>query len=515
MAIGLIIILVICLLAVVTIRLLFRLPPLTERSPTAAYTDTATTQLGRVAAALVAKHPSKSGIYTLADGEAAFAARALLAGIAARSIDAQYYIWHQDMSGRLLTVALVEAADRGVRVRLLLDDNNSTGQDGLLAALDAHPNIEVRLFNPFVIRSPRLIGYLTDFFRLNRRMHNKSFTVDNQATIIGGRNVGDEYFAAAEDVQFADLDVLTIGPITSEVSNQFDLYWACASSYPAARILPPPQPDTLQKLMDSVDADAVTERGKDYASLLGSHDFITEFLGGDLQFEWSNVKLVYDDPAKGLGKIPRRKLLLSGLIAILGKTESRLDLVSPYFVPGRSGTSYLSGLSRSGKTVRVLTNSLEANDVQPVHAGYERYRKKLLKADIKIFELKSLKKESAARKRPRKFGASSASLHAKVFAIDGKRVFVGSFNFDPRSALLNCEMGLIVDSEVLACAMSAMFDGPLDPFSYRPRLDDKGRLYWLESDAGREIRHDIEPNTTASGRLAIRAIALLPIEWLL
>jgi cardiolipin synthase C len=509
------IILVICLIAVVAIRLLFRLPPLTERSPTAAYTDTATTQLGKVVAAKAAIFPSKSGVYSLSDGEAAFAARALLAGIAARSIDAQYYIWRQDLSGRLLTVALVEAADRGVRVRLLLDDNGTKGQDALLAALDAHPNIEVRLFNPFVVRSPRLIGYLTDFFRLNRRMHNKSFTVDNQATIIGGRNVGDEYFAAAEDVQFADLDVLATGPVTSEVSNQFDLYWACASSYPACLILPPPPPNMLQQLMDSVDADAVTERGKDYASLLGSHDFMTEFLSGELQFEWTDVKLVYDDPAKGLGKIPRRKLLLSGLIAILGKTESRLDLVSPYFVPGRSGASYLSGLSRSGKTVRVLTNSLEANDVQPVHAGYERYRKKLLKADIKIFEMKSLKRDKARRKWPRKLGASSASLHAKVFAIDGKRIFVGSFNFDPRSALLNCEMGLVIDSPALAGGMSSMFDGPLDAVSYQPRLDSNGKLYWVESGAGQEFRHDTEPNTSVSGRLAIRAIALLPIEWLL
>src|SRR5205814_1368293 len=197
------------------------------------------TRLGRACASLVEAHPGRSGIVALPDGRDAFAARALLADAAERTLDARYYMWHNAMSGSILCSALRRAADRGVQVRLLLDDNNTAGLDPVLAALDAHPNIAVRLFNPFRVRRWRLLGYLTDFRRLNRRMHNKSFTADNQATIIGGRNVGDEYFDAGQSVSFADLDVLAVGPVVGEVAGDFDRYWASRSACAADRVLPP------------------------------------------------------------------------------------------------------------------------------------------------------------------------------------------------------------------------------------------------------------------------------------
>ena len=210
------------------------MPSLADRSVSAALRDTSDTRLGRGIEPLVALHPSEAGIYGLADARDAFAVRMLLAQTAEKSLDLQYYIWRGDLTGTLLFDALRAAGDRGVRVRLLLDDNGTPGLDARLAALDAHPNIEVRLFNPFVIRSPRAIGYLTDFFRLNRRMHNKSFTADNQATVIGGRNVGDEYFDAVGEgaLDFADLDVLAVGPVVRDVSSDFDRYWASESAYP-------------------------------------------------------------------------------------------------------------------------------------------------------------------------------------------------------------------------------------------------------------------------------------------
>ena len=219
MLLELLLILSLSAAALVAVRLVIALPSLEGRTVSRAVDDTASTMLGRAVSAQAALNPSKSGIYPLMGGDEAFAARMLLASFASRSIDAQYYMWRQDFTGRLLTAALVEAADRGVRIRLLLDDNTTSGQDAVLAALDSHPNIEVRLFNPFVIRSPRVIGYLTDFFRLNRRMHNKSFTIDSHLSVVGGRNVGDEYFAAAEGMQFADLDVLAAGPIVTDVSR--------------------------------------------------------------------------------------------------------------------------------------------------------------------------------------------------------------------------------------------------------------------------------------------------------
>lgn len=239
---GLGILLLVLLAAGITIRLLYPLPDLGPRPVSRYLEDTARTPLGQGATKLISRQDvpaGYSGVHMLKDGRDAFAARILLARSATRTLDVQYYIWHGDLSGTLLLEAMRDAAERGVRVRLLLDDNGIAGLDDVLAALDRHPNIEIRLFNPFVLRKPKMLGYLADFARLNRRMHNKSFTADNQATIIGGRNVGDEYFGARDDGLFADLDVLAIGPVVGDVSRDFDRYWSSRSAYPAERILPP------------------------------------------------------------------------------------------------------------------------------------------------------------------------------------------------------------------------------------------------------------------------------------
>ena len=515
MLLELLLILSLSAAALVAVRLVIALPSLEGRTVSRALDDTTSTMLGRAVSAQAALNPSKSGINPLMGGDEAFAARMLLASFASRSIDAQYYMWRQDFTGRLLTAALVEAAERGVRIRLLLDDNATSGQDRILAALDSHPNIEVRLFNPFVIRSPRVIGYLTDFIRLNRRMHNKSFTIDNQVTVVGGRNVGDEYFAATEGMQFADLDVLAAGPVVTDVSRQFDQYWASQSSYPVAKLFSPAPEGALKVFMTTVAAERRNERGQAYSRLISATEFGTGLLHDALKLEWSPVVLVHDDPAKGLGQVPRDKLLLGNLASRIGQPKSSVDLVSPYFVPGRIGARYLCGLRRDGLKVRILTNSMQATDVQPVHAGYARYRKKLLKSGIELFELKSSVGKVKNRRHIFKLGSSNASLHAKTFAIDGERLFVGSFNFDLRSAFLNCEMGLVIDNPALAHGMSAMFEQSLAELSYRPLIGADGRLYWLAHEQGKNIRHAVEPGTTVFGRARVWLFSLLPIEWLL
>ena len=258
------------------------LPSLSGRTQSSAITDTADTRLGKAIEPRVAAHPATSGIYPLLDGGDAFAARILLAQAAERSLDVQYYIWRNDRTGALLFEALRAAAERGVRVRLLLDDNNTAELDVVLAALDAHPNIEVRLFNPFASRSRRLLGHLTDFSRLNRRMHNKSFTADSQATIVGGRNVGDEYFDATDGVLFADLDVLAVGPVVRDVAADFDRYWAAESSYPAGRLfgtIGGASLDAVQAKAASVAADPAARR---YADALRASDFVRDLLAGTL-----------------------------------------------------------------------------------------------------------------------------------------------------------------------------------------------------------------------------------------
>lgn len=491
------------------------LPSLENRSVSTALVDTGTTRLGRAISPRVGAHPGKSGIYPLPDGRDAFAARALLARAAERTLDVQYYIWQQDMTGTLLFEALHAAADRGVRVRLLLDDNNTSGLDPILAALDSHPNIQVRLFNPFVIRKPRWIGYVTDFFRLNRRMHNKSFTADNQVTIIGGRNIGDEYFGATEGTLFVDLDAMAVGPVVNAVSNQFDRYWASKSSYPANRLLPPADPALLAKLESAASLVERDPAAAAYVHAIRNSSFVLDLVQGRLELLWAATRMVSDDSAKGLGRAPPEAFLFQRLKKIIGEPKSELELVSPYFVPTAVGVETFAALAKQGVKIRVLTNSLEATDVAIVHAGYAKRRKPLLEAGIKLYEMQRLSPERVASKSAGPMGSSASSLHAKTFSVDRSHVFIGSFNFDPRSANLNTELGFVIASPALAQKIADAFNGIILANAYEVRLSDAGQLYWIERREGELVRHNAEPGTSFWQRVGIWFISLLPIDWLL
>lgn len=486
-------------------------------NPDRTLVDTADTRLGRAVLPLLTAHADKSGIVPLREGRDAFAARSLLADAAERTLDVQYYIWHNDISGGLLFDALRRAAHRGVRVRLLLDDNNTYGLDATLASLDAHANIEVRLFNPFVHRRWRLLDYLTDFARLNRRMHNKSFTADAQVTIVGGRNVGDEYFDAGHDVMFVDLDVLAIGPVVGDVSRDFDRYWHSESSYPVGRVLrsghagATDASPTITAHLQS-DSDALK-----YTQAIARQPFVRDVLAGTLAFEWATTTMVSDDPAKGLGRVGDDTLVFTRLKALLDVASAELKIVSPYFVPGAVGVAYLSELVRRGVNVAVLTNALEATDVAAVHAGYAKRRVPLLQAGVALFELKRGASAPArsSRRRTGSVGSSGSSLHAKTFAIDNERVFVGSFNFDPRSARLNTELGFIIDSPVLAGHIAEVFAVRVPDRAYRVELGERGRLEWEERSDHETIAHEDEPRTGWWQRFGVSLLATLPIEWLL
>jgi putative cardiolipin synthase len=487
--------------AVLLLKACSPLPPLANRTVTHAMTDTNGTRLGRVVVPLVTAHAPNAGIYAMRDARNAFAARARLAAVAEKSLDVQYYIWHDDLSGTLLFDALRDAANRGVRVRLLLDDNGTSGIDSTLAALDAHPNIEVRLFNPFVIRKPRVVNYVTDFSRLNRRMHNKSFTADNQVTIVGGRNVGDEYFGAGDAVLFADLDVMAVGPVVREVSWQFDRYWSSDSAYPLDRVIhdagPPPQrkPDPAAAA---------------YLEAIRKSEFVHQLVTHTLPIDWVPAHMISDDPAKGLGRASHDQLLSAQLKAMFGEPKSRLDLVSPYFVPGEYGTEMFRTWAAHGVKIRVLTNALEATDVAAVHSGYAKSREALLSGGVTLFELR----RTATGARPSGFsgsGSSQSSLHAKTFAVDGARVFVGSFNFDPRSMKLNTEMGFVIDSPTLAGRITETFDKLVPADAYEVHLTPEQKLYWQFGSK----RYDKEPGTTGWQRFLVWVTSKLPIESLL
>lgn len=491
------------------------MPSLEYRSTSTALFDTGDTKLGKAISPMVDAHPGVSGIYPLPDARDAFAARVLLAQRAERTLDVQYYIWRNDMSGTLLFEALRSAADRGVRVRLLLDDNDTYGLDTLLASLASHSNIEVRLFNPFVIREPRWIGYVTDFFRLNRRMHNKSFTADNQATIVGGRNVGDEYFAATEGVLFVDLDVMAVGPVVTEVSKEFDRYWASRSSYPVERLLAAVNPATTAELTSSALRVERDPAAAAYMNALRDLSFVHEMDQGSLVLDWSATRLISDDPAKGLGLAGPEARLFPKLREIIGESAAEVYMESPYLVPTAAEFDEFVALAERGVKIKVLTNSLQATDVPIVHAGYAKRRKPLLEAGVTLYELRRLSPDTAPRESAGRRGSSSSSLHAKAFSVDNSRVFIGSFNFDPRSSTLNTEMGFVIDSPALAQEMEVALSSRFLTSAYEVRLSDIGQLYWIERREGEWIRHDTEPGTSLWQRVEVWLMSMLPIDWLL
>lgn len=505
------------LASAITLTACSGLPSLEGRSETRYLpTDDARhTALGEMVSPYVDAHPGKSGIHPLRNAHDAFAARLLLAESAERTLDVQYYIWHDDITGSMLYQALLDAANRGVRVRLLLDDTNTAGLDDKLAALDAHPSIEVRLFNPFVVRSPRLVGYVTDFSRANRRMHNKSLTVDNQATIIGGRNIGDEYFGAGDNVMFADLDVVAIGPVVEQVSADFDRYWASQSSYPASRVIDSVGREGLAQLEQSLAVAMGSDDSREYRELLDDSQFMSSIREGSLELVWANALMVSDDPAKGLGLADDEDLLTGRIRGLLGPPRDTVHLVSPYFVPVEKGTQMFADLEARGVEVTILTNALEATDVAAVHAGYAKRRRELLEAGVRLFELKRAPDAPGRSDAAGPFGSSGASLHAKTFAVDGDRLFVGSFNFDPRSARLNTELGFIIESPELAQEMERVFNTDVLDNAYEVKLDEDGSMYWLERTPEGVVRYEGEPNVGVLRRAAVSLISILPVEWML
>ncbi|WP_421462309.1 phospholipase D family protein [Aurantimonas sp. NFXS3] len=492
-------------LSVLLARMVFSVPVVDGRGVTVALPSPVDGPLAERAAR---NRPGLTGVAPLGNGADAFAARILLADAAASSIDAQYYIWHGDLTGSLLLDALRRAADRGVRVRLLLDDNGTSGLDAEIAQLDAHKNAEVRLYNPFNLRRLKMLSYGFDFFRLNRRMHNKSFTVDGLATIVGGRNIGDEYFGTGPTPLFVDLDVLAVGEIVPEVAADFDRYWASPSVHLAETIVAASSGDPISDRLTRWHDDP---RLLEYKAILRNSDIVASLSKGTLALEWTDTVLVSDDPAKGQGAVPSVDLLTGQLAHAVGSIEERFDGVTPYFVPGKAGVEAFATLESRGVPVRMLTNSLEATDVLAVHAGYAKRRKALLASGVTLYELRP----EVAPENPDDlgfFGSSGASLHAKTFAVDGKRIFIGSFNFDPRSVQLNTEMGLLIDSELLAQKLHAAFDDEFPGLSWRVEVKDD-KIAWIDPATGTVTTE--EPGSSKFRNLALTVIGWLPVEWLL
>jgi putative cardiolipin synthase len=512
---------ILCFISVLILLLIAgcaTLPKNFERPVSHAYTDTSDTSLGEIRRDEKNAHPEQSGFLLLESGLDAFVARAVLADAAERSIDAQYYILHSDLVGKLFIDLLIRAADRGVRVRLLVDDLQFGDRDRAAAILDSHPNIEVRVFNPFSRNTARFTQFLTRLGSVERRMHNKSFTVDNQATILGGRNIGNEYFEADPDLDFNDLDVLAIGPVAQEVSASFDKYWNSELAYPALVLKgKPPTPEEIAQERQKLTQFVAEQADSEYMQALRSSNLAENLRKNNLHFAWGKAVVIYDQPEKILHDFDKTEYHLSPqLEPYFDQIKKELIIFSPYFVPGKEGTAFLSQLCKRGVRVRILTNSLASSDVGIVHAGYSKYRRDLLRAGVELYEMnkKMTRKERKAKKG--KYGSSKASLHAKSFVFDRKQVFIGSLNLDPRAVLYNTEIGVVLTSSEMANEMGNWVDENIDQIAFRLELkkdkDGLERIYWhgLENDQPRLF--DTEPYASFWRRFGVGFMSLLPIE---
>ncbi len=495
------------------------LPANVDRPASYAYTDTTDTAIGKLYSDKAAPHPGLAAFLLLDSGLDAFVARAVLAQTAERSIDVQYYLYHNDLVGALLTDQLLKAADRGVRVRMLVDDMGLKDRDHGTAVIDSHPNVEVRIFNPFSRNTARALQFLTRFGKVTRRMHNKSFTVDNQATIVGGRNIGNEYFDANPELAFSDLDVMVLGPVVDEVSAAFDLYWNSAPAYPASVLYGKPVTDEERsRSRAKLNAYVAGQADSAYLNALQNSTLAARLRGEkEMGLKWGEVSVVYDQPEKILADRSASEYHLAPkLMSYFKETKKELIIFSPYFVPGKEGAAALGRLSRQGVRVRILTNSLASNDVGIVHAGYAKYRKDLLRAGVELYELNRQLTAGQRREKKGPSGSSKASLHAKSFVFDREKVFIGSFNLDPRSVSENTEIGVVLTSPEVGQIMGRWFEENIPATAFRLELvtTDAGaeKILWHNSLNGTPKTFDVEPYTSFWRRLGVGIMKLLPVE---
>ncbi|PWE48853.1 hypothetical protein DEM26_15510 [Thioclava sp. NG1] len=484
-------------------------------------------ETGRFATALqdrLAGLETKNAVQLLADPLDALAARLELIEAAEVSLDLQYYIWQNDTAGAIMLGALRRAAGRGVHVRLLIDDNGTAGMDRTLAALDELPNVEVRLFNPFPIRTARVLGYLSDFRRLNRRMHNKAMIADGRMAILGGRNIGDDYFnSLSESGLYMDLDVAVAGPVLAQIGKQFDLYWNAPPAIPAEKMLGSCKAAEAEDIIKDEEVRLSEPEAKRYAADLRHPDRLSRLLSGKAPVIFAEAQLIYDHPSKIHGLLQGRKLLWQYLVRALGQPMQELVLITPYLVPTRTGVRYLKRIAKSGAKIKVLTNSYAATDVALVHSGYAHRRKGLLRAGIELYEYAADaedRRPNERNRRERLLGSdirgtspfSRNKLHAKVFAVDRARVFIGSFNFDPRSMRLNTELGIVIAAPEIASEISETFKEFIPTRAWRLRLTRAQQLRWSRPGHGVRKR---EPGVPFSHRIFLWVAQRLPIEWML
>jgi putative cardiolipin synthase len=468
------------------------------------------TRMGELDADWEAEHGRLSGVIGLPDGIDALGARLRMMEVAERTIDAQYFIVKKDRAGALFTGKMLRAADRGVRIRFLVDDIFSPGVDQAFTLLNSHPNIEVRLFNPLSRQGFKYWNYLIDFSRANRRMHNKSFTVDNAMTIVGGRNIGEEYFELNQDVKFDDYEVLAVGPVVDEVSAGFDIFWNSELAVPIEAFKVKVRPGDLDKWREHI----MSEMDKGNTGIYGqaiNSSLLVELKEGKKTLIPAMATMVTDTPEKLQNAVGDTEL--ATLARETGRrfraAEREILIVTPYFIPQDSGAELIEKLLAKGVRVVIATNSLASTNHVAVYSGYRRYRKRLLAAGAEFYEVRAKQTggENAWGHNP-----EMMTLHSKATIIDRKTIFVGSLNFDPRSLLINSEMGLFIESDYAGEGFAAAVFEELKRVAYKVDLDERGKLRWtFQSGEGTEVLAK-SPQASWGRRFMARFYGLLPIE---
>ncbi len=455
--------------------------------------DTNDTSLNKAAADWVEAHDGLSGFYPLTQGMDALGVRLRLAEKAEKSIDLQYFLMKSDTAGSVMANALLKAADRGVRVRFLIDDLFTTVSDRIFLLLNQHDNIEVRIFNPVSRRGISWLNFVADFNQANRRMHNKSFTVDNVVSVVGGRNIADEYFQLKTDSVFVDFDVLAGGPIAADISRSFDEYWNHSRAVPVEQLADSPTEEDLETLRAAVADELDDIYATVFEKALDSH-LLQDLIAGRQSLYAAPARVVSDIPDKLVNKVDEAYMQLAREVGeVIMNAEREVILISPYYVPGDRGVQNIRDLVAKGVRVIIITNSLASNNHIPVHSAYAHYRKDVIRAGAELYEARA----NAARQfQDGKDGPETLTLHTKVFFIDRRKMFVGSVNLDPRSIELNAEMGLVIDSEEMVASLIQGVDDKLATLAWRVLLNSENRLEWHCRIDNQEVIETKEPQTS-------------------
>lgn len=486
------------------------------------------TRLGRQFAGAAREHDGHSGFRIIPVGADGFLIRMQMINAAERTLDLQYFIFRGDETGRQLTQAVLQAADRGVRVRVLIDDGETVAGDEQITKLEAHRSIEIRIFNPFGYRGHVVLFRASDFMlnsgRLDDRMHNKLLVVDNSVALIGGRNIGDQYFQMDPESQFADDDVFAAGPIAAQLSATFDEYWNSALAIPAEALgAGKTSHAALTEHREELDEQGrrLQADGNDYARRVAAGQPFDGIVAGHLPLVWAQAQVICDSPDKQkvengaiVGRLMQRAVAKAAVAV-----QSELLMITPYLIPGEEGMRMFEDLRRRQVRVRVLTSSLESSTMLPAQSGYMHYRVRLLRDGVELYEIRSLLGNSRGSGQTAAISRyGNYSLHAKLFVFDRRRLFVGSMNFDQRSMHLNTEVGLIIDSPVLAQQIAARFDAMVQPVnSYRLELQQSGtggtpRIVWHTQEGAKAADYATEPARSAWQRLQVKLLSLLSMD---